>query len=187
MELVIERGLPVPANAIMMLPEDMREELKVPLGPVLDEDELASAIEGARSVCTVGDMTTETVHRIGTPIHMAVVDYQTKREPDARWADALATVGEVQVSVSNPAATITADLYNTILEAWSSATSVKIVVDGEEDMAALPAILHSPKGATVIYGIPDTGLCLVQVEEGARDVVIDVLRRLPADPDRSPP
>jgi uncharacterized protein (UPF0218 family) len=101
--------------------------------------------------------------------------------------EALAPIGNVTVFVRNEPATITSDLYNIIIQAWYSDSTVKMVVDGEEDLAALPAILHAPEGATVIYGIPDTGLCLVHVDEDARDVVIDVLRRFSYHTERPPP
>jgi uncharacterized protein (UPF0218 family) len=179
LEVEIERGVPLPEDVVMVLPEDMRDELKVPLGPVLREEGLAPLLADTGPICTVGDMTTETVHRMGFPIHMAVVDYQTKRRPDARWEEALAPVGELTLELVNPAATISSELYNHVISSWDSERSVKIVVRGEEDLASLPAILHAPGGATVIYGIPDTGLCLVQVDERARDVVRDVLMRLP--------
>jgi uncharacterized protein (UPF0218 family) len=132
-------------------------------------------------------MTTETVHRMGFPIHLAIVDYQTKRRHDARWEEALARVGMLTREVENPAATITSELYNIVILSWDTGQSVKIVVRGEEDLASLPAILHAPGGATVIYGIPDTGLCLVQVDGHARDVVKDVLQRLPVRREGIPP
>jgi len=187
MEHLIERGRPIPGSTALVLPEDMREELKRPLGPVVDEGGLAQASLGPGPVATVGDMTTLTVHRLGMPLRLAVVDYQTKRVPDPGWLEALSPVGDLEVEVTNPAATITADLYNRVLSAWTSRFPVKIVVSGEEDLATLPAILHAPEGATVIYGIPDTGLCLVQVDEGARDVVTDVLRRMDVHTGKGPP
>jgi uncharacterized protein (UPF0218 family) len=187
LDIVIERGVPLPSNVTLVLPEHMREELKVPFGPVIQEAELATRIPEQGLVCTVGDMTTETVHRQGIPIQLAVVDYKTKREPSSRWIESLAQVGGRMVEVTNPAATITSSMYNGTIEAWSSPTTVKMVVEGEEDLAALPAILHAPGGATVIYGIPDTGLCLVHVDGQARDVVTDVLRRLSPHGNGLPP
>jgi uncharacterized protein (UPF0218 family) len=177
-EPTIERGVLLPAFITLELPQDMRDELKRPLGPVINEDQLEGFLESAGMVATVGDMTTATVHRFGFRPQMAVVDYQTKRSYDPWWKEATASVGDVTVFVRNPPATITSDLYNVVLKAWTSRSTTKLIVEGEEDMASLPAILHAPEGATVIYGIPDTGLCLVQVDEGARDVVCDVLRRL---------
>jgi uncharacterized protein (UPF0218 family) len=187
LEVEISRGVPIPKDASLVLPEDMRDELRVPLGPVLQEDELVDHLPADGQLCTVGDMTTETAHRLGLTIHLAVVDYQTKREPDRRWVTALAPVGGRTVEVRSPAGEITAELYNAIVEAWASRDDVKVVVDGEEDLASLPAILHAPGGATVIYGIPDTGLCLVQVDGHARDVVTDVLGRLDVRREGIPP
>ncbi len=92
MDLVIERGTPLPLDVTLHLPEPMRDELKVPLGPVLREEELVAALDPGGPLCTVGDMTTETAHRLGLPIQLAIVDYRTKRRPDPRWMEALAPV-----------------------------------------------------------------------------------------------
>ena len=40
---------------------------------------------------------------------------------------------------------------------------MKIVVEGEEDLATLPAILYAPPGSVVVYGQPDEGSVLVKV------------------------
>ena len=187
MELVFERGVQLPSFLTLRLPEGMRDELKRPLGPVVDEEQLATHLGSAGPVACVGDMTSETVHRLGHHSQLSIVDYQTKRSPDASWMEALAGVGEVMVFVRNEPATITSDLYNAIISSWTSRSTIKMVVDGEEDLAALPAILHAPEGATVIYGIPDTGLCLIHVDEGARGVVVDALERFSAHMGRAPP
>jgi uncharacterized protein (UPF0218 family) len=187
LDVVIARGAALPKYVHLVLPEVMRDELKVPLGPVVDEQGLTDRPARRGPLCTVGDMTTETVHRLGLPIKLAIVDYQTKRSPDPRWVSVLSDVGDRTVEVTNPPAMISRDMYNGVLEAWTSPGSTKMVVTGEEDMASLPAILHAPEGATVIYGIPDTGLCLVQVDERARAVVTDVLERLDVRWARPPP
>jgi len=171
----------------LVLPNDMRDELKLPMGPVIEETELNERLEGAGSLAAVGDMTTATLDRMGYIPQLAIVDYQTKRIMDPMWKEATAQVGETTVSVRNEAATISSDMYNRIIEAWVSKNTVKLVVDGEEDLAALPAVLHAPEGATVIYGIPDMGLCLVHVDEGARSVVSDAMRRFSSRMEQVPP
>ena len=40
---------------------------------------------------------------------------------------------------------------------------MKIIVDGEEDLATLPAILYAPLGSAVVYGQPNEGSVLVDV------------------------
>jgi uncharacterized protein (UPF0218 family) len=178
--LVIEPGVQLPHGVTLHLPKDMRDELRVPLGPVLDEGELAARIDPTSSIATVGDMCTETLHRLGVPIKLAIVDFKTRRHPDGMWREALTAVGDVTILVGSPAGTIHSELYNIIIKSWACGYSVKIVVDGEEDLAALPAILHAPGGATVIYGIPDKGLALVQVDDKIKDVVSEALTRFEA-------
>ena len=187
MEYTIERGTPLPVSMTLVLPDHMREELKIPMGPVIEEIKLDEHLEGKGPLATVGDMTTVTLHRMGYLPQLAIVDYQTKRAKDPMWEEATALVGEKTVSVRNEAATITSQLYNGIIEAWTFPSTVKLVVLGEEDLAALPAILHAPEGATVIYGIPDMGLCLVHVDEGARGVATDAMIRFSSRMDQVPP
>jgi uncharacterized protein (UPF0218 family) len=187
MEYTIERGTPLPGSLTLVLPDHMREELKIPMGPVIDETQLEDRLDSTALLATVGDMTTVTLHRMGYLPQLAIVDYQTKREKDPMWEEATAQVGETTISVVNEAATITPLMYNTIIESWTSPATVKLVVVGEEDLAALPAILHAPEGATVIYGIPDMGLCLVHVDEGARGVASDAMSRFSSRMEQVPP
>lgn len=177
----------MPDGLVLSLPDAMREELKRPLGPVVGEDDLEGRLGPDASMAVVGDMTTATLVRRGHVPKFAVVDYQTKRVPDATWEDATDLAGGRTLTVTNPPTTITSDLWNAIVDAWTCQGSVRIVVEGEEDLATLPAILHAPEGATVIYGIPDMGLCLVHVDDAARDVVGDALRRLPSRVGPAPP
>jgi uncharacterized protein (UPF0218 family) len=187
MDDLIEMYKPLPQGVTLRLPEHMRDELRRPLGPVVQEGEVLHMLRVGNPLATVGDMTTATLHRLGRTIQLAVVDYQTKRSREVQWAEATAPVGEITLEVRNDAATISSSLYNAVLEGWTSERTVKIVVEGEEDLAALPAILHAPEGATVIYGIPDMGLCLVHVDEGARGFVHDAMRRFDRGTGQAPP
>jgi hypothetical protein len=171
------KGTRLPKGTVLSMPLHLRTELSRSLGMVLQEREVLANLRLDRPVATVGDMCTATLHRLGVPIHIAVVDYQTKREPDASWADLTGPVGERTVRVRSPQGEITAELWNAIAEAWEASASTKVVVEGEEDLASLPAILHAPEGATVIYGIPDKGLALVQVQGHVREVVAGALAR----------
>jgi uncharacterized protein (UPF0218 family) len=67
------------------------------------------------------------------------------------------------IEVKNPAATLTKGLIDVIRDSLNSDERVKIIVDGEEDLATLPAILYAPLGSAVVYGQPDEGSVLVDV------------------------
>lgn len=175
---VIERGVPLPAGTSLLMPDSLRDELSRSLGPIVDEDGAVAGLgRGGGPLATVGDMCTATMHGRGVPIHLAVIDDRTRRRDEGRWREANRRVGERCVSVRSAQAELSAELYNAIIEAWASPVPTRIEVDGEEDLAALAAILHAPEGATVIYGIPDKGLALVQVDARARKAVVDALAR----------
>jgi len=55
---------------------------------------------------------------------------------------------------------------------------IKIVVDGEEDLATLPAILYAPLGSAVVYGQPNEGSVLVEVTPEKKKHVMDLMNKM---------
>jgi GTP-dependent dephospho-CoA kinase len=169
-----------PARAYL-LPEGLREELAVPMGPVVQEAELAPALRGAKVVACVGDVVSLTCKRLGMRPKVFVVDYQTKRKPDPAWREALATWGRMGLAARNPAGTVTREAWDAVKRAfWLPESPVRIVIDGEEDLLGLPVILEAPDGAKVLYGIPDQGVCIVTVDETSKARAASVLARMKA-------
>ena len=80
--------------------------------------------------------------------------------------------------VKNPAATITKDLIDLIRESLHGTTHVKIVVEGEEDLATLPAILYAPLGSVVVYGQPNEGSVLVDVTPERKLHIEEFMKRM---------
>jgi uncharacterized protein (UPF0218 family) len=56
-------------------------------------------------------------------------------------------------------------------------------VDGEEDLATLPAVVAAPDGASVVYGQPDEGMVLVEVTPETRAEMRELLGRFEGDVD----
>lgn len=54
---------------------------------------------------------------------------------------------------------------------------LKIVVEGEEDLAAIPAVLNAPLGSVVVYGQPHEGIVMVRVDEDAKQKFLEILKR----------
>jgi hypothetical protein len=70
--------------------------------------------------------------------------------------------------IKNPKGTISEECIDIFLSALSSPKPVRIVVEGEEDLLALVAIISSPEGSRVLYGQPMEGLVVVRVEKEIR-------------------
>ena len=168
-------------TVVARLPDDLRDDLKAPLGPVLtDVDELLGLVDGP--LIAVGDVVTATLARAGRPPDLAVVDGRTERGPVDD--DVAALVPEADVTVENPAATVTAELVEAMAAGLVADGRTTVLVDGEEDLAVLPALLLAPTGASVVYGQPGEGMVVVGVYAGVRARAREWLDAMATDPER---
>ncbi len=136
------------------LPEKIKLQFKLPIGSLIKHPPKRSG-----KIITVGDITTHTFLKQGLIPNLAIVDLKTKR--NQHFAD-LSEIGLADTQykkVLNPAGMITTALINAIGKPKKSL----LVVEGEEDLAVIPAVLLSPLGSYVYYGQPDQGLVEILV------------------------
>jgi len=132
----------------------------------------ASVIGSSTKLISVGDVITFHLLESGIIPDICIVDDRTKREPASeRVLCGTKHTAFTQVSVDNPAGVITEDLINVIDDALASDRHVRIFVRGEEDLAALPAILMAPINSVVLYGQPDEGVVLVKITKSKKDEI----------------
>lgn len=174
------------AAVVLELPDSLRSELKEPLGPIYtDADELLAA--ATHPLVTVGDVVTYHVLEAGSTPDVALTDEHTERSAvDPKIAETIAAAdGFDRVErVSNPAATLTEPLLSALVAALDRAGTTLIEVDGEEDLAALPAVLAAPEGSSIVYGQPGEGMVLGTVDTETRDRVWELLERMDGDLDQ---
>ncbi|WP_457741976.1 GTP-dependent dephospho-CoA kinase [Thermococcus sp.] len=152
---------------LFRLTKELRQELKKPLGELIRgpipepylriRDELRD-----KTVITIGDVVTENVLRLGISPSLALYDLKTKRADYSPDINAKA----VFMTVSNPPGTITKALLDAVRKAFrliERGRPVHILVSGEEDLGAIPAVLYAPYGSVVLYGQPDEGVVLIKV------------------------
>jgi len=128
----------------------------------------------------------EFVLEAGRVPDLALVDERTKRATvDDEVSDAVTDDRfDRVVTVSNPPATLTAALLEAIVTGLGDGTTL-VRVDGEEDLAALPAIAAARDGASVLYGQPDEGVVHVTVDDEVRERVSALLEAMDGDSDRA--
>ncbi|MHC3438513.1 GTP-dependent dephospho-CoA kinase family protein [Natrialbaceae archaeon A-gly3] len=167
---------------LVVLPDERRDDLKDPFGPIeTDAKALLEAVTGP--LITVGDVVTYHVLEADREPDVALVDGRTKREAvDAEIHEAVTTCAGLEVE--NPPATITEAALEAFLEALEAEEPTTILVDGEEDLLALPAIVAAPAGASVVYGQPDEGMVHVRVDEEIREEVRRLLEGFEGDTER---
>jgi uncharacterized protein (UPF0218 family) len=167
----------VAQETVARLPRALRSELKEPLGPVYTDADALLA-DADTPIIAVGDVVTYHLAAAGRPPDVAVVDGRTEREAvdDEVWAGVPDL--DRRVEVANEPATLSAGLVAALVDAATSDDRVLVVVDGEEDLAALPAVAAAPGGATVVYGQPGEGMVGVAVTADARAAVRALLDRM---------
>jgi len=79
--------------------------------------------------------------------------------------------------VDNPAGCITPEAAEAVFSAVQSREDVVLIVNGEEDLLALPAILACGDRGAVAYGQPKTGCVVVFVNKVIRDRVVNILEK----------
>jgi len=164
------------------LPESLRLELKKPLGKLVRGDPkhvmkvVRGYIKNSKLLVTVGDIVTEnTIKHLYTP-KLSIVDLRSLREPRTLNLD-LTSYFNIWVNVENPPATLTDELIDAIRWSYTIKQKVLIIVEGEEDLATLPAALEAPIGSIVAYGQPGEGVVIVEVVEALKRKIINILER----------
>lgn len=159
-------------------------------------------------VVTVGDMCSATLLDMGIVPDLAVVDNSTRRGACGDFPAAIDSytrrTGSTPLSrrqdIENPRERIGSALWKAVREGYSLAVANKkiyndspqpadlqrgtmylIVVQGEEDLAIIPAILEAPADPThtvIIYGIPGVGIDIFQPLEGIRETAREIVNRM---------
>ena len=164
------------------LPDSLRSAFKEPFGPVYtDAEELLDAVDGP--LVAVGDVVTAHLLRAGRTPDVSVIDGRTKRETVSESTAAALDSLPAGDGVRNPAAELTEELLLALREALTATEPRVVDVDGEEDLATLPAVVMAELGTSVVYGQPDEGMVLVDVTPEAKAEMRDLLGRFEGDVD----
>ncbi len=171
---------PRPSAGDYFLTPGLRRKLKKPLGhfflatEVRGEDFLA-LVTGASLVVAVGDRMTETLQETtGRSPDVFVVDGMERRSPREIPRVAYGST----LKARNPAGRITRAARNAVRRAFAGEKPVMVLIDGEEDLLTIPAVIEAPLGAVVFYGQPTKGVVAVQVDERSKASARDILRRM---------
>lgn len=147
----------------------MRNKLKTPLGVLIRGSveetmkELGLMIhkENPTKIVAVGDAVSENMMKHGFYPHVFIVDNRVMRNP----IQPLKFEAHFTLYAKNPPGTLTDEALKTVSEALKQTRQTKIVIDGEEDLLTLAAVLNVPIGSFVIYGQPHEGIVVVKVTE----------------------
>jgi len=155
--------------------------LKTPLGqlfrgtPIETMPRLKMLVQQSKpsKLTTVGDVVSRETLEAGIQVNLRIVDQMTLR----KRISPIEIRAERTYKVRNPAGIITREAWDTIREALKDKEAL-ILVDGEEDLLAIPAVLESPDNALVVYGQPSEGLVVVTASFEKKSEVRKITNRM---------
>jgi uncharacterized protein (UPF0218 family) len=114
-------------------------------------------------VIAIGDVVVENLLKVGIEPDMMIVDGKTMRHDKELLI-------ECEITVKNPVSEITDELMEAVKNQYKG-----IFVEGEEDLAALPAILYGDENSLIVYGQPSEGIMVIRATEENKQKVRDTL------------
>lgn len=161
----------------------LRMELKEPFGRFIEGPanetmaKLKRLVEEEKPpvVVSIGDVVSKNMHLSSVHPQITVIDNislrsQTELPPEAH--------GESTIRVDNPQGTITVEAIEAIKTALAKKEHVHIIVNGEEDLLTLIAVLYAPDNAFIVYGQPRCGIVVVNVTPEQKEHVKEFLNQM---------
>jgi hypothetical protein len=161
---------------------ELRLQLKQPFGFLIrgtfseTMSKLLGIVSGEKPpvVVAVGDTVSRNLHEYGVPARLLITDERRRR----RRVKPMIFLGRNVVRVRNPAGVITEEAVAAVRSALEGSAQVHVVVDGEEDLLVLVAVLYAPEGGLVVYGQPGEGIVVVRVTAEKRAEALGILKAM---------
>ncbi|KYK38541.1 MAG: DUF359 domain-containing protein [Theionarchaea archaeon] len=140
--------------------ERMQERIGVLItGEIPEPYQILRQMLKGEKVIAIGDVVAENLIKAGIEPDMMVVDGKSMREERE-------IAVQCDITVKNRASEITEELMEAIRKGYK-----RIYVEGEEDLAALPAILYAEENSVIVYGQPSEGIMVIRPTEENKETV----------------
>ena len=164
----------------MILPENLRDELKIPLGKLIpdsssEKESYIRKIYSEKVVITVGDATSQLLLDMGLVPLLHIVDGQEKRQ---KRSPPLADSINTEITMKNNAGEISDESFNLIKNIFEENPPIRLIIDGEEDLLVLPVCLFAPENSVVMYGQPNEGLVIAEITNEIREKVQKIVNQM---------
>ncbi|MBO4302668.1 GTP-dependent dephospho-CoA kinase family protein [Methanosarcinaceae archaeon] len=185
---------------IFRISAEVRRILKEPCGVLYRGngpevvDCFRNELERSHPVISVGDVTTANLIGAGIFPDICFVDSLTKREPVSGEVSEK-TAHEIyrEMTVRSPAGALSEEMIIAVYGMYDQTgcgqdpekSHLRIAVEGEEDLATIPAVAFSEPGAAVLYGQPDEGVVFVKVTPEKKQEMLTLLKRIVSESETS--
>ena len=170
---------PLVTSHYLKMPEKLRPELQKPLGMVYkDVHKVIKSIKSIKPIMAiaVGDIIVDSLLKEGFDPDVKIIDFRSRRQVIPRNE---VTRDLAKRKYINKPGTIniktTEKLKKLIHQSISHPKGVQarswVIIDGEEDLLTLPAILFAPLGSLILYGHWQHGIIGVEITEEIKQAI----------------
>lgn len=167
----------------LILPNTLRNELRQPIGELLkNAEKIKKDLEEKTVLISVGDIVTKSLKDVNCIPHIEILDFKTRRHAlDKDILNSLKKTTGSQKFTNEPGS-----IYKEVVIAYKEAIKRLIdlgqkqiiIVEGEEDLLTLPAVLLAPLGSIVCYGQFDLNAMVeVFVTEEKKKIIYNLLQQ----------
>ncbi len=157
----------------LILPEEMRGELKRPLGLLIEgsSDETVRRLEEIYSFmkppmfASVGDFVSRNLLAHHLEPDIIVFDGRIMR----RDVEPIEPKGRLEIRTRNRPGMIEEGAWEALEEAVKLKRGVAVLVEGEEDLMVIPLISLMPLGSIIVYGQPNAGVVMIEVNRKMKE------------------
>lgn len=170
----------------MILDPTKLDVLKRPFGILIRDDEVTAKtvteiLSKAQQVVAVGDTTTEKLVGFGIIPYISVTDCKEKRIVKTSKFEYPV---DKTIRFQNKPGELSEQVVREVRELVLANTNdnmkirIRILIDGEEDLIALPFLMYSPNDWMICYGQPNEGLVIVHVTEDSRKRAASIFNKV---------
>jgi len=167
----------------LILPKHLREEMREPVGKVVnDVQDIKTRISESQLLISVGDIVSKSLTDIECVPDIQIIDFKSRRHELDEEIHVKNSDSDGYKKYKNKAGSIQKEVVQAYKETIESIIENKekkiIVIDGEEDLLALPSILFAPINSLVCYGHFDlNAVILIEANEKNKEIVYNLLKQ----------
>jgi len=130
--------------------------------------------EKPECIISVGDVVSQNMLKQGIHPQIIIVDNKVMREK----SKPIKTTINKKMNVKNPAGTLTPETWLVIEQAVGQKQPTQVLVEGEEDLLTLVAVLEASENSLVVYGQPHEGVVTVKADEKTKKRVQQIVEAM---------
>ncbi len=166
----------------MILDPTKLDLLKEPFGTLVKDNEvsielLTEILKNAPKVIAVGDTTTEKLVGFGFVPDISVTDCKEKRViKTSKFEYPVDKTIHLQNKPGELSEQVVLEVRKLIM-ANAYDIKIRMLIDGEEDLVALPFLMYSSNDWVICYGQPNEGLVIVRVSEESKKKAVLIFNK----------